>query len=109
MPKQNHSDIDRLLAALSYVWVLFVIPYTLGHKKAFVFSHAQNGLALFVFEMILMAIGFVPFIGWSIALAGWVFVVICCLLGMGHAMAGQSFKVPLLDQYLHDRKRAGRR
>lgn len=105
MKTQKHSDLDRLFAAMSYVWVLFAIPYTLGYKKPFVFRHAQNGLALFIFELLLMAVGLVPVIGWAAAFVGWVFVCVCAVLGIGHAIAGQPWKLPLLDRYMHEPRR----
>lgn len=106
MVKQKHSDLDRLLAALSYVWVLFVIPYTIGHHKPFVFRHAQQGLALFVFETLLMIVVMVPLLGWVAGGIGWVFAFICAILGIGHALAGQEWQTPFLDQFLHQPNRS---
>lgn len=108
MKTQKHSDIDRLFAAMSYVWVLFAIPYTIGYRKPFVFRHAKNGLALFIFELLLMAVGMVPVFGWAVAFAGWLFVCVCIVLGIGHALAGQAWKVPMLSRYMHE-KRSHRR
>ncbi len=101
MKKQKHSDLDRLLAALSYVWIFFVIPYTLGHHKPFVFRHARQGMALFIFELILMVVFMVPILGWLIAAPGWIFVCICAVLGIGYALAGDDWDIPLLHQFLH--------
>lgn len=102
MSKQKHSDLDRLLAATSYVWVLWVIPYTLGHHKPYVFRHAQQGMALFIFEILLMAISLVPLLGWFVSLPGWIFVCVTSVLGIGHALAGQDWEVPFLHRYTHD-------
>lgn len=100
MKHANISDLDRLNAALSYVWVLFVIPFTIGHNKPFVYRHARQGLALFVFELCLMIVGWVPFLGWAIALVGWIFVCVCAVLGVVHALSGKDWKIPLLHRWV---------
>ena len=99
MAKYPIPDLDRLLAALSYVWVLFLIPFIFGYRKPFVANHARQGASLFVFELVLMVIGFVPLLGWVVALAGWFFVCVCSVIGIAHALAGQSWEVPFLRKY----------
>jgi len=94
------TDSDKLFAALSYVWVLFVFPLVLGHHKPFVYRHAKQGMALFIFEFVIMSIAWVPLFGWIVGFFGWLFAVIVSLLGIGHALAGQPFKVPFLSRYV---------
>src|SRR3989338_7751424 len=97
--KQQIADVDKLLAALSYVWVLAFIPFVLGHGKPFVYKHAKQGVALFVFEILLMLIAWVPIIGWMLGLAGWMFVAVCALIGIGHALSGKDWVIPIIGEY----------
>jgi uncharacterized membrane protein len=90
------KDGDRLMAALSYVWILFVIPFVLGHHKPFVYKHAKQGMALFILEIVLLAIGWFPIVGWIIAFAGWLFVVVTAVLGIGYALSGKPYEIPFI-------------
>jgi uncharacterized membrane protein len=99
MKHQHPSDSDRLLAALSYIWVLFVIPFALGHKKPFIYEHAKQGLALFLLELVLSVIIWVPVIGWALGALGWLFVVVSAVIGIAHALSGKSYEIPFIGQY----------
>lgn len=103
MKHADLTDLDRLTAALSYVWVLFVIPYVLGQRKPFVYRHAKQGLALFVLELCLMIIGWVPILGWAVAFVGWIFVMVCAVIGIAHALSGKDWQVPILHRYIDGR------
>lgn len=96
--KHHPSDSQRLLAASSYLLFFFVIPYTLGHNNAFVYKHAKQGLSLFVLELVLMAIVVVPLLGWVVAAAGWLFVVVNATIGIAHALSGQEWEVPVFGK-----------
>ena len=90
--------MDRLLASLSYVWVLFLIPFVLGHHKPFVYRHAKQGMALFLLELVLLSIGWFPLLGWIIAIVGWLFVVVCAVVGIAYALSGQEFTIPFIGK-----------
>lgn len=98
--KQMPEDTDRLLAALSYIWILFVIPFVLGHHKPFVYKHSKQGLTLFLLELALLAVGWVPIIGWTIAIAGWLFVVVVAIIGIAYALSGQEFTIPFIGKMI---------
>ncbi|MBI4122347.1 MAG: DUF4870 domain-containing protein [Parcubacteria group bacterium] len=103
MKHANISDFDRLLAAVSYVWILFVIPYVLGHKKPFVYRHARQGLALFVLELIIIVVAWVPILGLIVGFLGWIFVMVCAVIGIAHALAGKDWQIPFLHRYIDPR------
>lgn len=98
MTKHNVTDGQRLLAASSYLLFFFVVPYTIGHGNAFVYKHAKQGLSLFVLELILMAIAIVPVLGWFVAAAGWLFVLVNAVIGISHALAGKEWEVPIFGK-----------
>lgn len=98
--KQKITDGDRLLAALGYVWILFVFPFVLGHHKPFVYKHAKQGMALFILEIVLFAIGWFPILGWLVAIAGWLFVVVSAILGIAYALSGKEFEVPIIGKMI---------
>ena len=100
MAKKVEKDSDRLLAALSYVWVLFIIPFVLGHNKPFVYRHAKQGMALFIFELILAIVSWIPILGWIIGLIGWFAVVIVAIVGIAHALSGKDYEIPVIGKMM---------
>lgn len=100
MQTKHQPDSDRLLAALSYVWILFVIPFAVGHNKPFVYKHARQGLTLFIVELILLGIGVVPILGWLIAFVGWLAVMVVAVIGISHALSSQAFTIPVVGKML---------
>lgn len=94
------SDHQKLLAALSYVPFAFIVPMAFGHSNDFVFHHAKQGAMLFLIEVVLMVVGIFPVLGWLIALVGWVFVVVCVVIGIFHALAGTDFEIPFVRELI---------
>jgi len=94
------QDMDRVVAALSYVWIFVLIPYIFFHHNKWVYAHARSGLVLFIFELILLAISIIPILGWLAAGVGWIFVVLVAIIGVAHALAGQKYEIPLLNKYV---------
>ena len=97
--KQTIHDIDRVVAALSYVWIFVLIPYVFFHNHKWVYAHARQGVALFVFELILLAISIIPILGWMAAGIGWLFVVVVAIIGIAHALSGEAYEIPILSKY----------
>ncbi len=106
MPKFEEKDIaeNKLIAALSYLWILFLIPMLLKKESAFASWHAKQGLVLFIFEIIVSVIGIVPILGWLVSFVGMIFAVIVSLLGIVKAVGGQGYEVPWIGQYAKEFK-----
>ncbi len=96
----KHSDRERLFAASSYIGFFCLIPFVLAHNKPFIHKHAKQGLVLFVIELVISAIGWIPLIGWAIFLLGWLFVVVSAILGIAYALSGQDFVVPFFGKMI---------
>ncbi len=79
------------LAALSYFWVLCLIPL-LGSKDEFVKFHARQGFLLFLIEVVLMLVGWIPVIGWSLSLL----VSIVAIIALVKALNGEKWKIPYI-------------
>lgn len=82
---KNH----RKMAALSYFWALCLIPL-LGSKDEFVKFHAKQGFVLFIFELVLSLVGWIPIIGWLASVA----VVLIAIIGVIKALNGKKWKIP---------------
>jgi uncharacterized membrane protein len=86
---------NRGLAALSYVWVLFLIPLLLKRDSKFVQFHAKQGLVLFVIEFIVSLIIWIPLFGWVLMLA----IIILAVAGIIKAYNGEYWKMPYIYKW----------
>ena len=74
----------KLFSILSYVSVLWLLGLLISPEKnsPYVRSHVNNGIVICIFGMI-------PF-------AGWVWAVICVVMGIIHACKNEYFTLPVL-------------
>ncbi len=96
---QNTPDRDieenKVLAAISYVWILCLIPLFLKRQSQFTQFHAKQGLILFIIEVIGWLIFWIPLIGWAL----FVFIIIMAIMGIMNALAGKYWEMPILGKY----------
>jgi len=91
---------ERVIAALSYIWVLVLIPLLAKKDSEFCQFHAKQGLVLFIGSFVVMVLGMIPVLGWLIILPfGWLFIIILSILGIINALAGKQWEMPYLGQY----------
>ena len=83
---------ERLIAALSYAGILFIIPLLAARRSAFSQFHAKQGMVLFVVEVI---VSLIPFIGWPLAVAAFFAAVYAFI----QAVQGHRWKIPYLHQF----------
>lgn len=96
---QTPMQDDKIIAAIGYLWLLFLIPLLLKKNNDYCQFHAKQGLVLFVFSFIIMILGVIPILGWLIAFVGWVIIVIFALLGFVNALQGRKWEMPYLGKY----------
>jgi len=95
---KNTSD-DKIIAAIGYIWILFLIPLLLKSKNEYCQFHAKQGLVLFGFSIIISIIGVIPILGWLVAFLGWIIVVIFTILGFLNALQGKKWQMPYLGKF----------
>ncbi|MBI2459249.1 MAG: hypothetical protein HYV53_01710 [Parcubacteria group bacterium] len=79
---------NKTVAALSYVWILFLIPL-LGKKHSkFSQFHAKQGLILFLLSFV----AWFPLIGWLIGLA----IIVISIVGILKCLEGAWWKAPYI-------------
>lgn len=90
---------NKVIAAIGYIWVLFLVPL-LGKKESkFAQFHAKQGLVLFIASIILMVIGWIPILGWLIFFVGGISILIFSIMGIIKALQGEYWEMPLVGQY----------
>lgn len=79
---------NKGIAALSYVWILFLVPL-LGKKDSkFAKFHAKQGLILFIISFATI----IPVLGWILFLV----LVLVAIVGVVKALSGEWWKIPFV-------------
>ena len=81
----------NFLASLSYLWVLCLVPL-LGSKDEFVKFHARQGFVLFLIELVLVLVGWIPVIGWLLSVA----VSVVALIAFIKTLNGGRWEIPYI-------------
>jgi len=81
---------SKLMAALSYLWILSVVMLVIKKDDEFVKFHAKQGLVIFIFSLI----GMIPFLFW-ISWLIWIITVIAVIIGFVKAYGGEKYKIPV--------------
>ena len=88
-------DFTHILAALSYINVLCLIPLLLKPNDEYVRFHAKQGLLLFVVEIVGLVLTLIPVLGQLLFIS----FVIVSLIGVYKALQGEKWRIPILYKY----------
>ena len=90
---------NKLLAAISYVWILCIVTILCAKDDAFARYHANQGLVLLIANIaaaIVGILGFIPVIGgiisWIISIA----LLVLMILGIINAAKGEMKPLPFI-------------
>jgi len=90
-PKQKSStDTSKIFAALSYLSVLFVLPYIFAPEDGYAGYHGKQGLILFIAGAIADLAGNILGLGWAVTLARLYLIY----KGMMNALEGRAEPLP---------------
>jgi uncharacterized membrane protein len=99
------SSEKTIFLVLSYLGIFCLIPLLAKKDDADVQWHAKNGLALFIAELIWVAIRIalifthIPLLGCGMATIGclvWIGFLALSIIGIVKAVNGQRFRIPVL-------------
>jgi uncharacterized membrane protein len=77
---------NKYTAALSYIWILFLIPLLTKKDSKFCQHHAKQGLILFIISLI----SWFPFFGWIVGIA----VIVVSIIAILKVLSGEYWKIP---------------
>jgi fumarate reductase subunit D len=97
-PVFEKKDIDenKTMAAISYLWVLCLVPLLTKKDSPFVQAHAKQGLVLFIVEVIGTFVFWIPIFGQLLALV----VLIVAIVGFVKALNGEYWEIPGVKEIL---------
>lgn len=90
---------DNLIAILSYLGILFLIPLLVSKDNRFVQFHAKQGLVLFIVEIIIALIAWIPIIGWIGAPILWIICLVLSIIGIVNVVTGKQNPLPIIGKF----------
>lgn len=93
-PVSDEKDIEdnKVIAALSYLGILVLIPLLAKKESKFAQFHAKQGLVFLGIFILGMFVFWIPLIGWIL----WLAAVIFDLIAFIQALMGKYWKVPIV-------------
>ncbi len=102
---------NKVLAAISYLGILVLVPLLMKKDSRFVKEHSRQGLALFIAEVILwlveMIFAWIPVLGTIVlilAWIAWVIIIIVSIIGLIYAIQGKFWKIPIVYDWAQNLK-----
>ena len=94
---QKDPDIEanKTIAALSYVWILCLVPLLGKRDSKFAQFHAKQGLVLFIIEIIAGLIFWFPLFGQLLMLA----IAVVAVMGIIKALNGEWWEIPYIYEW----------
>ena len=107
MPKQKETQEkmpviadEKIIAAIGYFWILFLLPLLLKKESEYCQFHAKQGMVLFITSIILLVINIIPILGQIVFFLGSIVIAIFALLGFVNALQGRKWEVPYLNKFV---------
>lgn len=94
-PKKEGGD-DNMIAILSYIGILFLVPMLAAKDNEFAKYHAKQGLVLFIAEIATALVAWIPFIGWIIGLVAWIMWLVLSIMGIVNVVGGKKKPLPII-------------
>ena len=98
-PDPKDVEDNKVLAAISYLGALCLIPLFLKKTSPYVQFHAKQGLVLFIAEIIVSFVNIVPFLGQLVWLVVAFVFLWLSVVGIIKAWNGVCWEIPFLADY----------
>lgn len=86
---------NRLMAALSYIGVLFLVPMLARNRSEYAIFHCRQGIMVFAIQAVLSFVTWIPVVGPILYLL----VLAISIIGFVQAWRGEWWEIPLLGKY----------
>ncbi|MEK7613820.1 MAG: hypothetical protein AAB439_03055 [Patescibacteria group bacterium] len=90
---------NKLMAILSYISVLVIIPFLTAKDDAFVAFHIKQGLVLLVIAIAAWVVASMLWILWPIAQVVNFAALVLAIIGIVNAAQGKEKELPLVGSY----------
>lgn len=83
---------SKLIALLSYLLILFLIPLNMFKKDEFIQYHAKQGVVLFILAIILIFTLWLPILAWVC----WLTYLVIWITGIINVLSGKKEPLPVV-------------
>lgn len=84
----------KILATLSYLSILVLIPLIFGRKIEYIRYHARQGVALLGLWIVFTFSFYIPFLPWAIA----ILIILETIVGLVHVFKHRQKRLPLIGK-----------
>lgn len=97
----SKEDIDnnKMIALLSYIGILFIIPLLVAKESPYARYHINQGIVLFIFEAICAAVFSIPLLGWIVGGVGEIICVVLLIIGILNVLNGSAKPLPIIGKF----------
>ena len=97
MADEKDIQENKAMAAIGYLGILFLIPLLAKKDSPYAQYHAKQGMVLFIAEVIIGFLGWIPFLGWFVLVPlGSLFCFILFIIGLLNALGGKTQPLPVI-------------
>ncbi len=96
--KQGNQD-KKAIALLSYIGILFLIPFFVAKSNPFVKFHIKQGVTLFIVNLIVGAILIIINISWIAGLVTFFTFFVFTTIGIINVLTEKTKPLPLIGKY----------
>jgi len=87
---------NKAICILCYFGLLLLIPLLVKKDSAFARFHSNQGLVLFLFDIIVSILAVVPVVGWIISVVGSIAGLVFWIMGLVNVLNGRAKTLPLI-------------
>ncbi len=87
---------NKVICILCYFGLLLLIPLLVKRDSDFARFHSNQGLVLFLFNIIVSILANIPFLGFVVAIVGSVAGVVFWVMGIVNVVNGRAKTLPLI-------------
>ncbi len=97
-PTGTEDDVEKgkSLAWLSYLGILWLVPLLAAKDNAFCKFHVKQGIILTILMVAVWIVGWIPFLGWLVLAAVYIYWLVMAIMGIINAASGKYWKMPIL-------------
>jgi len=90
---------ERVVSAIGYLGVLFLIPLFLMKDSPYAQFHAKQSLVIFILWAVNGVLFAIPLLGWFVSLVGTILLFALTLFAMVRAYLGDRWEIPLIAPF----------
>lgn len=96
----DSQDIEnnKVYAILAYIGILFLVPLLAAKDSPYARFHTNQGLVLFLFGVALGVVGWIPVLGWLVAIVGSIMAFVFMIMGIINAAQGECKPLPIIGE-----------